>query len=142
MGFRKGSGYLDEVEWHTGGDYPEGLPRMAATTHMGMFLAWAIRNKLASKRHYDKKTPAVKQLAAKSLTPGAYFREVCEEWLTAEDFNERGHAFAEAMYDEYLEEYGCMFVDLDTYRAPDTWATYALVAEMLDALLAEWRQDA
>ena len=138
MGFREGSGYLDAVDWHAGGDYPAGLPRQAATTHMGMFLAWAIRNGLGSERHSDKKTPAVEQLAARSLTPGAYFREICEEWLTPEDFNERGHAFAEVMYNEYLEEYGCMFVDLDTYRAPDTWETYELVAEMLDALLAEW----
>jgi hypothetical protein len=67
---------------------------------------------------------------------------VCEEWLTDEDFNTRGRAFAGAMYDEYLEEYGCMFVDLDTYRAPDTWETYDLVAELLDGLLAEWAEDA
>jgi hypothetical protein len=107
---------------------------------MGMFLVWAIRNKLASKRHHDKKSAAVQRLAANAITPGAYFREVCEEWLTEEDFSERGHAFADAMYDEYLEEYGCTFVDVDTYRAPDTWETYELVAEMLDALLTEWAE--
>jgi hypothetical protein len=143
MGFKK-TGYRDEIKWHAeeGRGFPADLPREAAATHMGMFLAWAIHNKLASKRHYDKKSAAVKRLAAKAITPGAYFREVCEEWLTEEDFSERGHAFADAMYDEYLEEYGCMFVDVDTYRAPDTWETYELVTEMLDALLTEWAEDA
>jgi hypothetical protein len=66
MGFREESGYLDEIVWHTNGDYPAGLPREAAATHMGMFLAWAVFNKLASTRHYDKKSAAVKRLKARS----------------------------------------------------------------------------
>ena len=38
----------DDASWHYGGDFPADLPQAAGATHIGMFLAWLIRNDYAS----------------------------------------------------------------------------------------------
>ena len=131
---------LDKIKWHAEGEYyPVGMPREQAATHMGMFLAWAIDNRLASEKHAAE-NPLVRRLQERSITPGEYFRQMCGEWLQDVDFNQRGEALADALYDEYLYEYGYLFSsDLDSlYHAPDTWATYEVVHELLDSLFGEW----
>jgi len=36
---------LDDVSWHAGSDgFPSGLPEENATTHIGFFVTWIIRN--------------------------------------------------------------------------------------------------
>lgn len=134
---------LDKMSWHAEGEYyPAGLRREQAATHMGMLLAWAIANHLASEKHAAE-NPLVRRLHERSITPGEYFRQACGEWLQDSDFNGRGEAFADALYDEYLYEYGYLFSDdMDSlYHAPDTWETYELVRELLDSLLAEWAES-
>jgi hypothetical protein len=135
---------LDKMKWHAEGEaFPAGLPREHAATHMGMFLAWAIANHLAGDKHAAE-NPLVRRLQERALTPGEYFRQVCGEWLQDVDFNTRGEAFADALYDEYLYEYGYLFAcDLDSlYHAPDDWETYDLVRETLDWLLDKWAKGA
>jgi hypothetical protein len=35
---------LDDVSWHLGSDsFPDGLPEENAATHIGCFVAWAIK---------------------------------------------------------------------------------------------------
>ena len=136
---------LDKMTWHAEGEnYPAGLPREHAATHMGMFLAWAIAKGLASEKHAAG-NPLVGQLRERAITPGEYFRRACGEWLQDVDFNDRGEAFADALYDEYLYEYGYEFSDDDVeslYHAPDTWETYEQVRELLDYMLARWAKGA
>jgi hypothetical protein len=38
----------DDASWHYGGDFPADLPQAAGAAHIGMFLAWLIRNDYAS----------------------------------------------------------------------------------------------
>jgi hypothetical protein len=109
---------------------------------MGMFLVWAIENRLVSDKH-GPETPLAKRLRERSITPGQYFRLACGEWLQAEDFNERGERFADAVYDEYLYEYRYEYsCDLDSlYHAPDTWVAYETIRGLIDSLWSQWSQS-
>ena len=35
---------IDRMDWHYGGDYPEGLPTENGGTHIGFYLTWIIQN--------------------------------------------------------------------------------------------------
>ncbi|MEG1131982.1 MAG: hypothetical protein RSD77_06670 [Romboutsia sp.] len=39
---------IDCMEWHYRDSYPEGLDKIHAATHMGIFIAWIIENNLES----------------------------------------------------------------------------------------------
>lgn len=39
----------DRIDWHSGGDYPAGLPEENGGIHIGMFLAWAFGQGMAGR---------------------------------------------------------------------------------------------
>ena len=142
MGQPGKAGRVDDVKWHLGGD-SEGATRENAATHIGMFLAWAIARGLASPRHYDRRSVWVRRLAAKAVTPGRYFLRTCGGPLGRSEFSPDGWRFAKATYDDYLDDFGCMFADpaspTSPYDVPDAWEVYEEIAEELDAYLGDWK---
>ena len=36
----------DKADWHSGGEYPKGVPIENASNHIGMFLAWLVDRNL------------------------------------------------------------------------------------------------
>jgi hypothetical protein len=132
----------DDASWHSGGDFPADLPPEAGGTHSGMFLAWAILNRLGGDLHSPEE---VEGLRTRTLTPGQFFLDVCDGKFTAEDFSEEGNAFARAYYDmsrgQYLRDYEyALGAGLPTlYHVPDTWGTYDVLAPVLDGRLRVWR---
>jgi hypothetical protein len=133
----------DDPRWHSGGDYPVGLPKENAATHIGIFLAWAIAAGLASRMHTDRRSPLVRRLQARTITPGQYFLKRCYCKLRPEDFNDRGNRFVRAKYDDYLADIESFFDDHESlYHVPDTWANFDLYKEELDDMLATWEAKA
>jgi hypothetical protein len=39
---------IDRADWHYGGNYPSDLPPENGSTHIGMYIAWAMLRNLAS----------------------------------------------------------------------------------------------
>lgn len=135
----------DDADFHSDGDFPEGLPDEAGGTHIGMFLAWALLSGLGGKLHMEECAEGVVGLRKRTLTPGEYLFTYCDGELTDQELGEEGNAFAIAYYKhkdfryyaDYEQAVGSAVSSL--YEVPDGWATYDKLSPMLDRRLSEWR---
>ena len=137
----------EDVSWHYPADeYPKELPREAAGTHAGMFLAWALLGGLAGDIHVREMPDGIASLQARNTTPGRFFIEQCDGKLTDENLNEEGNRFAAVYLDPdkglYLKDYDAVLcAGLETaYHVPDTWQNYDKLKPRLDRRLDEWRR--
>ncbi|WP_156374309.1 hypothetical protein [Pseudorhodoferax sp. Leaf274] len=64
---------LDDASWHSGADnFPEDLPEESAATHIGFFVAWAIKNGLWGRLPGTDWSDAVQQVR-NEVTSGRNF---------------------------------------------------------------------
>lgn len=136
----------DDASWHYEGDFPEDLPHEAATTHIGMFLAWMLLNGQASEELREDAEEELAALQAREITGGQFLMRVLDEKLTDQEFDDLGNAFTVAYYqgaeddsryvDDYLEAFG---VDVENlYGVPDSWEQYDRLAPLIDQRFATW----
>ena len=136
----------DDASWHSGGDFPAGLPPEAGATHAGIYLAWALLAGLGGEYHVVDSAEDLERLRARKLTPGQYFLAVCDGRLTDEDFGAEGNAFAQAYYQQdkagFIADYQeYLAKGLPTeYHVADSWANYDKLQPVLDRRLANWRR--
>ena len=133
----------DDVSWHIGAEeYPKELPREAAATHTGMFIAWALLAGLGGELAPDDLPP----LQSRSITPGRFFHERCDGKFVDEQLNAEGNAFTAAYFDldkgSYLRDYDAVLCrGYETaYQVPDTWENFDKLKPRLDRRLDEWRR--
>jgi hypothetical protein len=134
----------DDMSWHTGAaEYPKELPKEAAATHTGMFIAWALLSSLGGELAAEE----LPSLQARSITPGRFFYDQCDGKFVDEDLNAEGNAFAAAYFDldkgAYLKDYDrvlCAGVTT-AYEVADTWENFDKLKPRLDRRLDEWRRD-
>jgi hypothetical protein len=133
----------EDISWHnTADEYPKELSPVAAGTHTGMFMAWALVSGLASRELAGE----AGELQARRVTPGAFFCVQCDGKFTDEDLNDEGNAFAKVYFDpesgHYLRDYDAVLcAGLKTaYHVPDTWANFEKLKPRLDRRLVEWRR--
>lgn len=128
----------DDAGWHYDSVGDLGLPYEAASTHIGMFMAWLALHEMTSSNRRD----GLDELRNRTIVPGEYLRRYCVDQIDSFMLNDEGNAFAEAMYKVYmagferlsiLEPYG------STYEAPDTWRVYGEVDELLTQLYTQWK---
>jgi hypothetical protein len=136
----------DDAGWHSGGDFPAGLPPEAGATHAGIYLAWALLAGLGGEYHVVDSAEDLERLRARKLTPGQYFLAVCDGKLTDEDFGAEGNAFAQAYYQQDnagfiadYQEYLAKGLPSD-YHVADSWANFDKLQPVLDRRLANWRR--
>jgi hypothetical protein len=136
----------DDASWHSGGDYPAGLPPENARTHIGFFLRWAFSRDLTGELHREEEPDAVAKVVQGTLSGAAFVSEFCDEKLTDEDLDDEGNAFAAACYDTYLArltDLVCAGGKVATvYHAAEDEPTYADVARLLDEIYAEYERGA
>jgi hypothetical protein len=136
----------DDASWHSGGEFPAGLPPDAAATHSGLFLAWALLADLGSDYHRVESAEDLERLRARTLTPGQYFLAVCDGKLTDEDFGPEGNAFARAYYQQdgasFLGDYQEHLAKglPSDYHVADSWTNFDKLKPVLDRRLANWRR--
>jgi hypothetical protein len=136
----------DDASWHSGGEFPAGLPPDAAATHSGLFLAWALLADLGRDYHRVDSAEDIERLRARKLTPGQYFLAVCDGKLTDEDFSREGNAFAKAYYQQdgasFLGDYQEHLAKglPSDYHVADSWANFDKLKPVLDRRLANWRR--
>ncbi|CAM3855713.1 DUF7832 domain-containing protein [Tsukamurella ocularis] len=138
----------DDAGWHSDTIAELDLPEEAASTHIGMFYAWARARGLASGTHLehgvDGAVPdgSLHLLDDRSMTPGAYADTHLAGQLDVSAFTAEGQAFTEAAYRAYLEAYDRIppvTSAENMYAAADTWLLYNAVEPVLDELYAAWR---
>jgi hypothetical protein len=92
---------------------------------------------------------SLEKLAARSLTPGAFFLWACDGKFTNEDLNHEGNAFTGRYFDlsngSYLADYtavwghGLPIGSEQLYYVADTWENFDKLKPGLDQRLADWR---
>jgi hypothetical protein len=143
-GTDKTSTTYDEVDWHTGDDFPADLDASAARTHMGMFLRWAVQRGLESQLLKDMYPAQLHALRNGTMKGSEAVRQCCDDKLTSDDFAPLGNAFAQAYYEAmYLDDYVDLSDDAlpSIYHEPDTAAKYALIRDLLDDHFQAWKED-
>lgn len=126
----------DDAEWHYDSVGELGLDTAAASTHIGMFMAWLALHGLTQ----SDRNPT--ELHSRTITPGEYLRRYCVNQIDPSMLTDTGNAFTEAGYRAYLSGYRnvpAVARHGERYGEPDTWETYDEVAPMIDELYAEWR---
>ncbi|MFD0994437.1 hypothetical protein HNR16_003369 [Pseudoclavibacter chungangensis] len=138
----------DDASWHYGRDFPKLLPKRAASTHIGMFVAWCLLNGHASDRAVADLGDAIHLLSkrTRAMTPGRFLIRMMDEKFLGSDLTDEGNAFTHAYYegdddslpyiDDYTDAAGPRVTN--PYRVPDTWASYDRVAPRITARYEQW----
>lgn len=133
---------IDRMDWHYGGDFPDGLPDECGGTHIGMYLTWIINNDLHGDLHREESVEAIKKLKSREITGVDFLIAECDEKFWEEDLNEEGQAFTEYYYDEfYYEDYeNSLAADLSSlYNVENSWESYDKLSPILDKRFTEWK---
>lgn len=142
----------DDAPWHYGRDYPKDLLKGAGTTHISMFVAWAVLNGLGGELHTNEFPDNLAILRRREMTPGQWFLSACDGKFVDEDLSDEGNRFAEFYYDYdqrpslYLADYEKAFPRRQGFFGtsksldcmPDTWETFAEISPLIDARYADW----
>jgi hypothetical protein len=141
---------IDKMDWHYGGDYPEGLPEVNAGTHIGMYLAWVINNDLIGQLHREDSSAEIQKVLSRQMTGREFLIAMCDEKFWADDLNEEGLAFTNYYYqadstdtfknyiDDYVEVLGN---DVESiYEVADTWENYEKLQPLIDKKFSEWQK--
>ncbi len=128
-------GWFDRVDWHVDAAVDAGNPPENAFTHIGLYLAWAIRHDLHAPAAFDPDHIAA--VKAGSMT-GSDLADDIDGKLGRADFDREGAAFTEARYPDFLDAYSTEFADERDYSVVDDEAAYARIEPLLDRLYADW----
>ena len=140
----------DDASWHYGGDFPTGLPPESGSTHIAMFVAWAVLNGLAGDYHTEDAAEDLALLKSREVTPTQWFIRVCDEKFTNEDLSDEGNSFATSYYGcgeglhssagSYLDDYCEAFPNaVSLYDVDDSWASFEALSPRLLGRLEAWR---
>jgi hypothetical protein len=126
---------LDSADWHRGAAAERGQPPEHAFTHIGLFLAWLVRNDL----HDPAAIPP--EIATRVMTGelnGSDLAETVGGRLSADALSPEGAEFAEWYYPRYLDDYQAAFAGQPEYSVTDGGDAYARIAPTIDRRYAEW----
>ncbi len=113
-------------------------------THIGMYLAWIILNRLESFKLRQVAASPVEEVRSKQLTGREFLFAHCEGRLTSDALNTEAQAFTEFYYEtQYLHDYDAILVSkaTGTYTVADSWANYERLAKVMDQRLRDYRGD-
>ena len=113
-------------------------------THIGMYLAWIILNRLESFQLRQKAATAVEDVRGKQMTGRDFLFTHCQGRLTNDLLSKEAQSFTEFYYeDKYLHDYQDVLVVKATgsYTVVDSWANYERLAKMMDQRLRDFRGE-
>jgi hypothetical protein len=124
------------------------LEKGHASTHIGMFLAWAIFNDFENDFHRLNSSKYVEKLKRREITGRQFFELACKEQFAEKDLNPEGNAFAEYYYRNnagermaYFEDYKKVLVKglPSFWHVADTWGNYEQIAPVITRRYEEWK---
>ena len=137
----------DDASWHYGGDFPDDLKEDAGSTHIGLFVAWALLSDLGGSIHIDDFPDDILSLKQRRVTPAQFFQTSCDEKFWDEDLNEEGNDFATFYYEIggglYIGDYGeTLGANLPSlYHVEDTWENFDKLKPIIDARYVDWKKS-
>ena len=129
---------LDDASWHYGDGFPEGLPEENSATHIGMFAAWAINNRMWGDLLGPQALSAIEDVRARRISGRAFLLEHCDGKLLSEMFTPDGARFAEKYYPkQYMRDFQkILSAGLPSdYHVEDKWANYEKLADRINERL-------
>ena len=138
-------GNIDRADWHYGSaSFPRELSPEHGGTHIGMYLAWIIRNGLGSDDLPDSIGDRLLLLERRVITGRQMlFAELDEKFFTTL-LSDEGKRFTHDYYasNKYLSDYSELLGGNLTslYHVADTWENYDKLTPRLDLRLATWRR--
>ena len=141
-------GSIDRMDWHYGGDFPEGLPTENGGTHIGMYLAWIINNDLIGEIHVEDASESILAVKNRQMTGRDFLIQECDEKFWNDDLNEEGLTFTNYYYSDdsgmkqYIQDYEQILSNdvASTYHVENTWDNYDKVARVIDIRYKEWKE--
>jgi hypothetical protein len=134
----------DDAVYHQGA--PAFLTRrlnpLNGGTHIGMYLAWIIVNRLESFQLRQTAASPVEDVRSKQTTGRDFLFAHCGGRLTSDELNKEAQLFTDFYYvDQYLKDYDDVLVAKasGTYTVADTWANYERLAKVMDQRLRDYR---
>lgn len=138
-------GYIDKIDWHSGGDFPEELPYENGGTHIGFYIQWIIENDLIGEFLKDESDEALKSVLNNSITGRDFLIDYCDGKFWDECLNQKGLEFTNYYYEEsdsdynYLDEYSSMFDEYETiYHIENSNENYLRIKERIDEVYNWW----
>lgn len=116
-----------------------------ASTHMGMYIAWIIKNNLEGSIHKEYSHDDLEKVKKEEMTGVEFLFKNCDGKLWCEDFSEEGLEFTRSYYDYYLQDYSdlvlCEFdIEYSIYEVEDKWDNYRSVGHMLDHAYSNFKK--
>ena len=141
---------IDRMDWHYGGDFPEGLPPENGGTHIGLYLAWIINSKLEGDFHKEESVEELEKVRSREITGRDFLQHMCDEKFWDEDLSDEGYEFTLHYYsdeegyvtDGYIKDYEDILVagKYDSlYHVDDTWDSYDKIAPVISRRYEEWK---
>ncbi len=136
----------DSAAWHYNGRFPDGLPPEAGATHIGMFMAWAIINRLVSEEHEKNFAEDLQAVRERKISGRDYLFKNCNGALSDSDLSETGCRFAfdyycnDDGYLEYIDIYDkalCRKIE-SFYQVEDSWDNFDLLKAIIDRGFQKW----
>jgi hypothetical protein len=130
----------DKADYHSGGNWPDGLPVEQSFVHSGLFLGWLIQRGLVSEEVDDA---TVRDFKRHRRTGPEIFRDL-DGVLDASMLTADGRRFAKAYFDfgtgAYVSEYTGLLASglASVYAVPDTWENYERLRAVLDRRFQQW----
>jgi hypothetical protein len=133
----------DDVAYHNGAPVflTEDLDPHSAGTHIGMYLAWIIRNRLESFSLRQTAAIPVEEVRAHNLTGREFLFAHCAGRLDGSALNPEAQTLTESYYEQYLRDYQDALLPkgAGAYSVSDTPANYSRLAAVLDKRLHDFR---
>ena len=141
---------IDRMDWHYGGDFPEGLPTENGGTHIGIYLAWIINNGLEGEFHKEESVEELEKVRKREITGRDFLQNACDEKFWEEDLNEEGYSFTLDYYSNedgytengYVSDYEKVLVEgkcQSFYHVKNTWESYETIAPTISQRYKEWK---
>jgi hypothetical protein len=135
----------DRADWHYQGDYPDDLLPQNGGTHIGIFFAWLVNQRMESESLAIAYSTELDAIRVRTLTGREFVASRRDGELASSDLNEKGNTFTHDYFDSdrYFKDYADTLVGQlpSLYHVDDSWANYDLMAACIDARYAAWQQE-
>jgi hypothetical protein len=135
---------LDDASWHYGSDeFPDGIPEANAATHIGMFVTWAIANRLWGDFLGEAALPAIQAVRERKMSGRDFVLEQCDGKLLSEMLTADATAFSQKYYPKaYMRDFQAILsAGLPSdYHVQDTRANYEKLAMRINERFEAWKR--
>ncbi len=114
-----------------------------ASTHMAMFLTWAIMRGEAGTVHVEDEPQALQKVRLREMTGTEFLSRYCDCRLWKEDFSQDILPFVQQYYMQYLVDYPKFArgtLGKEEFSFPFSWEDYDAVQKFLDGKYARWKK--